>query len=307
MEAGVRHPLREDEISIFKSKFESEFGMLLGDGLFEIAEFPPSEEIDFVLLDRLPVAMYYKQDVMPTVLGAQQYRPDKKVITIDDGAVKALTERGENNLARPGVKKADSEISEGDTILIKSDESEMYVALGHATVDGSDMVGEEGKVANVFFHVLGSKKVETINTRIAQQTGISINGEVFELVRTHRSKYNFVIVDGRPDIFIFEQDAYPTLPALNKFDPDQGIATLDASKINTQTREGYVLESVINQFPEEAGEGDIVILQEDSSGEYVGVGRKLASDKDPTLEGHAVIETIYYRDSGINRTLSNFI
>jgi predicted RNA-binding protein (TIGR00451 family) len=305
MEAGVRHALREDEISIFKSKFESKWGISLDDGLFEVAEIPPTKELDFVLIDRLPVAMYYNQNVLPTILGAQQYDPNKKVVTIDNGAVEALTERGENNLMRPGVEEVNEDISEGDVILIKSDESETYVALGHAVVDGKDMVGENGKAANIFFHVLGPEEIEEINRRLAQQIGISVDGEIYELVRTHPSKYNFVIVDGDPDIFHFEQEAYPTLPALNKYNPDQGVAVLDASKINTQTKEGYVLESVINQFPEKTRPGDVIILQEDSSGDYVGIGRKLSSDENPTLEGQAVVETIYYRDSSIDRTIAN--
>lgn len=307
MEAGVRHALREDEISIFKSKFESKWGISLDDGLFEVAEIPPTKELDFVLMDRSPVAMYYNQNVMPTILGAQQYDPNKKVVTIDNGAVEALTERGENNLMRPGVEEVNEDISEGDVILIKSDEPETYVALGHAVVDGKDMIGENGRAANIFFHVLGPEEIKEINRRLAQQTGISVDGEIYELVRTHPSKYNFVIVDGDPDIFLFEQEAYPTLPALNKYNPDQGVAVLDASKINTQTREGYVLESVINQFPKKTRPGDIIILQEDSSGDYVGIGRKLSSDENPALEGQAVVETIYYRDSSIDRTISNML
>lgn len=307
MEAGVRHALREDEISIFKSKFESEWGISLDDGLFEVAEIPPTKELDFVLVDRLPVAMYYNQNVMPTVIGAQRYDPDNKVVTIDDGAVDALAERGENNLMRPGVEMADEDISEGDVILIKSAKAEKYVALGHAVVDGKDMTGEKGKAANIFFHVIGAEEIDKITNRLAQQIGISIEGEIYELVRTHPSKYNFIIVDGRPEIFLFEQDAYPTLPALNRYNPDQRIAVLDSSKINTQTKEGYVLESVINKLPDEVRQGDIVVLQEDSSCDYVGIGRKLASDENPALDGKAVVETIYYRNSSIDHTISNLM
>jgi PUA domain protein len=307
MDAGVRHPLREDEISIFKSKLESEWGISLDEGFFEIAEIPPSKKLDFVLVDRSPVAMYYNQSIMPTIFGAQQYKPDKKIVTIDDGAVEALTNRGENNLMRPGIETANEDISEGDTILVKSAESKNYVGLGHAALDGDDMAGVEGKAANIFFHTLGPKQIEEITDRLAQQIGISINGEIYELIRTHPSKYNFVIVDGDPDIFIFEQDAYPTLSALNKYDPSRQIAVLDASKINAQTKEGYVLESVINQFPEDSSKGDIVVLQEDSSGDYIGVGRKLADDENPVLEGQAIIETIYYRECGIDKIRSNLI
>jgi PUA domain protein len=104
-------------------------------------------------------AFYVGNKPYLTVRGVLKYRPEKKHVTIDMGAVKFIT-NGADVMA-PGIVKVDPDIKEGDVVWIRDEINRKPLAIGRALVDAEKMVEEEkerrkGKVIKNL-HYVGDK------------------------------------------------------------------------------------------------------------------------------------------------------
>ena len=54
---------------------------------------------------------------------------------------------------RPGITGADPDIQSGDLVTIAEENHRKVLAIGRALADGSEMVGESGKVVESLHHV----------------------------------------------------------------------------------------------------------------------------------------------------------
>ena len=104
-------------------------------------------------------AFYVDNKPYLTVRGALKYRPEKKHVTIDMGAVKFIT-NGADVMA-PGIVEVDPYIKEGDVVWIRDEINRKPVAIGRALVDAEKMVEEEkeGRKGKVIknLHYVGDK------------------------------------------------------------------------------------------------------------------------------------------------------
>jgi PUA domain protein len=54
---------------------------------------------------------------------------------------------------RPGITEADEDIAAGDLVVVAEETHGKVLAVGRALVDGSEMVGDAGKVVESVHHV----------------------------------------------------------------------------------------------------------------------------------------------------------
>ena len=104
-------------------------------------------------------AFYVDNKPYLTVRGTLKYRPEKKHVTIDMGAVKFIT-NGADVMA-PGIVEVDPGIKEGDIVWMRDETNRKPLAIGRALVDAEKMVEEEkdrrkGKVIKNI-HYVGDK------------------------------------------------------------------------------------------------------------------------------------------------------
>jgi PUA domain protein len=104
-------------------------------------------------------AFYVGNKPYLTVRGVLKYRPEKKHVTIDRGAVKFIT-NGADVMA-PGIVEVDPDIKEGDVVWIRDEINRKPLAIGRALVDAEKMVEKEkerrkGKVIKNL-HYVGDK------------------------------------------------------------------------------------------------------------------------------------------------------
>jgi PUA domain protein len=150
MEITARHHLRSDAIAEIVEALESQLGVDLSADTVEEVELADSDR-DVVLVDGEPLVFYDRGDPFLTVKGANEYPPDRRVVTVDAGAVQFVS--GGADVMRPGIVDADESIEAGDLVVIAEETHGKVLAIGRARVDGGEMLGDSGKVVDTVHHV----------------------------------------------------------------------------------------------------------------------------------------------------------
>jgi PUA domain protein len=168
MDVKSRHHLRSDAIGAIKEGIETELGVTVDADSFEKVEFDDSDW-NVVLVDGDPLVLYVEsearrasgesgdaanddgQEPFLTVRGANEYPPTSRIVTVDAGAIQFVSDGAD--VMRPGIIEANEIIEAGDLVVINEEGHGKFLAIGRALVDGTEMVGEEGRVVESIHHV----------------------------------------------------------------------------------------------------------------------------------------------------------
>jgi PUA domain protein len=150
MEVSSRHHLRSDEIDAIADALRDGLGVQLAADSYELVEFA-DEDFDLVLVDGEPLVWYPDGEPFVTVRGANQTDPSTGVVTVDSGAISFVSDGAD--VMRPGITEASEDIESGDLVVIQEQAHGKSLAVGRALTDGSDMVGDSGKVVESLHHV----------------------------------------------------------------------------------------------------------------------------------------------------------
>lgn len=150
MEVAARHHLRSDEVDRLQEAVATELSVTLEGDTFELVELEGSP-FDLVLIDDEPLGCYIDDQPFLTVRGANVFPPESNVVTVDAGAVSFVSDGAD--VMRPGIVEADPDIDEGDLVVIVEETHRKALAVGEALVDGTEMLGDQGKVVKSRHHV----------------------------------------------------------------------------------------------------------------------------------------------------------
>jgi len=150
-----RHHLRADAIDDIEDAVAATLGVEIDADSYEKVEFEDSDW-NVVLVDGDPLVLYIEDrsgqdEPFLTVQGANAFPPQRNVVTVDAGAVSFVSDGAD--VMRPGIVEADDSIDAGDLVAISEESHGKFLAVGRAKVDGSDMVGDSGKVVESIHHV----------------------------------------------------------------------------------------------------------------------------------------------------------
>lgn len=132
-------PMLEDVDDLFKKK------------RFELAHV---DDYELLLVDGEPLFVMIEGEPFFTVRGALELQPTKRNVVVDAGAVSFVAKGAD--VMRPGIVSADSDIKEGDLIIIIEQTHGKPLAIGRAMVPGDQMRGDSGKVIKTM-HRVGDK------------------------------------------------------------------------------------------------------------------------------------------------------
>jgi PUA domain protein len=150
MNVKSRHHLRSDEIDELTATIEAETGVDLDGDAFEFVELTDTP-YDLVLVDGEPLVFYRDDRPFLTVEGANAQTPTRRVVTVDAGAISFVSNGAD--IMRPGIVDADEEIESGDLVAVAEESHGKVLAIGRAMVDGTEMLGDEGKVVESVHYV----------------------------------------------------------------------------------------------------------------------------------------------------------
>ncbi len=110
------------------------------------------DEYSLILVDGKPLLFEIEEQLFPTVRGAIEMKLNKRIVTVDKGAVRFVS-NGADVMA-PGIVEADSEIKEGDLVIIIEESHRKPLAIGKALMSGLQMVEtDSGKAIKSITHV----------------------------------------------------------------------------------------------------------------------------------------------------------
>jgi len=150
MQVSSRHHLRSDEVRTVRDALADRLGIDLEAETMELVELA-DEDFDVALVDGEPLVWYPAARPFVTVRGANAFEPTRSLVTVDTGAISFVSDGAD--VMRPGITEADEDISEGDLVVIVEEAHGKALAIGEALTDGTDMVGEQGKVVRSIHHV----------------------------------------------------------------------------------------------------------------------------------------------------------
>jgi PUA domain protein len=149
MEVKSRHHLRSDGVHELRERLAEALGVDVTGDAFEFVELEDGR--DLVLVDGEPTVMYVDGEPFLTVRGANDFPPERRVVTVDAGAVSFVSNGAD--VMRPGITEADESIASDDLVVIVEETHGKALAIGRALVDGDDLLGNEGKVVASIHHV----------------------------------------------------------------------------------------------------------------------------------------------------------
>ncbi|MWV40309.1 RNA-binding protein [Natrialba sp. INN-245] len=150
MQVKSRHHLRSDAVSDIEETLAEQLGVSPEGDAYERVEFEDTDW-EVILIDGEPQVAYFDEEPFLTVRGANAYEPDRRVVTVDAGAISFVSDGAD--VMRPGITEATDDITPDDLVVIAEESHGKVLAVGRARVDGSEMVGEEGKVVDSLHHV----------------------------------------------------------------------------------------------------------------------------------------------------------
>lgn len=150
MEIRSRHHLRDDEADEVRDALRDAMGVAPDDDA-SIEEAEVEEGPDLFLVDGEPLVVRVEGEYFVTVQGALALEPERRLVTVDAGAVEFVTNGAD--IMRPGVVEADDGIEEGDLVVVVEENHGKPLAVGRALTRGDDMLGDEGRVVESVYHV----------------------------------------------------------------------------------------------------------------------------------------------------------
>ncbi|QFU81472.1 RNA-binding protein [Natronorubrum aibiense] len=150
MQVKSRHHLRSDAVSDLEDTLTEQLGVTPDGDAYERVEFEDTDW-EVILIDGEPQVAYFGDEPFLTVRGANAYEPDRRLVTVDTGAISFVSDGAD--VMRPGITAATDDISPGDLVVIAEETHGKVLAVGRARVEGSEMAGDEGKVVDSLHHV----------------------------------------------------------------------------------------------------------------------------------------------------------
>lgn len=150
--------MRGKEVKALAREMEDIFGVPLfteEDGV-DMAE---SSDFDLIFVKGDILGLVREGKPFLTIRGILKYRPDRRAVTVDMGAVPFVTNGAD--VMGPGITDADPEIAEGDLVWIRDARNGAPLAVGVAMRTGADLASKQPGKAIKTIHFVGDKLWKT--------------------------------------------------------------------------------------------------------------------------------------------------
>jgi len=147
-----RVQLRKNAKNKMLKDLVSTFGETMAGLENKVLEKITLDEYSIILVDGKPSFFEIEGQFFPTVRGALEMELKKRIVTVDKGAIRFVSNGAD--IMAPGIVGADSEIKEGDLVIIVEETYRKPLAIGKALMKGPQMVeADSGKAIKSITHV----------------------------------------------------------------------------------------------------------------------------------------------------------
>lgn len=121
----------------------------------EAVDRAESTDFDLIIVGNDILGFIKEEKPFLTVRGVLKYKPVKKYVTIDMGAVPFITNGAD--CMGPGIVDADEEIAEGDFVWIRDINNKVPLAVGQSLRSGAELKAKKGGKAILSINNVGDK------------------------------------------------------------------------------------------------------------------------------------------------------
>ena len=153
-----RKRMRSKEVKALAKELEDTIGVPVfseEDGV-DMAE---SSDYNLIFVKSDILGLVYDGKPFLTIRGILKYRPEKRAVTVDMGAVPYVTNGAD--VMGPGITDADPSIQEGDMVWIRDARNGAHLAVGVALRTGEALASKESGKAIKTIHFVGDKLWKT--------------------------------------------------------------------------------------------------------------------------------------------------
>jgi PUA domain protein len=143
-------------------------------------------------------------------------------------------------------------------------------------------------------HHLRSDDVREIESALADELGVDVDGDQYELVEFEEDEYDLVLVDGDPLVLYVDDEPFLTVRGANAYEPTSHVVTVDAGAVQFVSDGADVMRPGITEADETIAEGDLVVIVEESHGKALAVGRAMVDGDDLLGDSGKVIASLHH-------------
>ena len=146
-----RKRLRNKEVKALSEELESVLGVpVFSDS--EPVDRAESTDMDLIIVSNDILGFIIGEKPFLTVRGVLKYKPVRRFVTVDMGAVPFITNGAD--CMGPGIVECDPGIAEGDCVWIRDSKNKMPLAIGVALRSGADLAAKKpGKAVKSLTYV----------------------------------------------------------------------------------------------------------------------------------------------------------
>lgn len=150
-------------------------------------------------------------------------------------------------------------------------------------------------------HHLRSDAVQSLEERLADHFGITLDADGYELVELEELPEDIVLGDGEPIVAYFESEPAPTVKGANRYPPTKRTITVDAGAVEFVSNGADIMRPGIVDADESITAGDLVIITEEAHGKVLAIGRSRTDGEDLIGESGKVIDSLHHVGDEIYR------
>ncbi len=141
-------------------------------------------------------------------------------------------------------------------------------------------------------HHLREDEADEIRDRLRENLGVELEGTIEEIEVD--DDYDILLVDGRPLLARFDDEAFVTVQGALELEPDRGRVIVDAGAVEFVTNGADVMRPGITEVDVDVREGDLVVVVEENHGKALAVGRALVDADDMEGDEGRVVESLHH-------------
>jgi len=147
-------------------------------------------------------------------------------------------------------------------------------------------------------HHLRSDAIDEIQDGISAKLGVTVDADSFEKVELTGGDWNVVLVDGEPLVLYIDgedgEEPFLTVRGANEYPPTKRIVTVDAGAIQFVSDGADVMRPGIVEADETIEDGDLVVINEETHGKFLAIGRAIESGDEMVGTEGRVVESIHH-------------
>jgi len=148
-------------------------------------------------------------------------------------------------------------------------------------------------------HHLRSDAIDEIRAGIESKLGVDVDADSFEKVELTNDEWDVVLVEGKPLVLYVESDSgekepFLTVRGANEYPPTTRVVTVDAGAVQFVSDGADVMRPGIVEADDAIAAGDLVVINEESHGKYLAIGRALADGEEMVGDEGRVVESIHH-------------